>query len=226
MEIVHGLIEERSEKIFVLTGSSARKLRRAGVNLLGGRAGRLSLHPYMAAELGDAFSLEKALKHGLLPVVIGASDPNFQMQAYCGLYLKEEIQAEGFVRNVGNFSRFLEVMSFSHGVVLNLSNVSRECAVKRATLEGYLSILEDLMLGGDCRFFPDAQIGNLRAIPNFIFLIQAFTVRTDHKAHWTSSWKLRALLSRDLSLKILRLGVIIVKEITHFIIGKQGRRWK
>ncbi|MEI8285647.1 MAG: AAA family ATPase, partial [bacterium] len=75
LEVVHGLIEEKSGKVFVLTGSSARKLRRAGVNLLGGRAGRLSMHPYMAAELGESFSLEGALRHGLLPIVVGASDP-------------------------------------------------------------------------------------------------------------------------------------------------------
>jgi predicted AAA+ superfamily ATPase len=135
LEVVHCLIEERCGKVFVLTGSSARKLRRAGVNLLGGRAGRLSLHPYMAAELGEAFSFEGALRHGLLPVVVGAEDPDFQLRSYCGLYLKEEVQAEGLVRNIGAFARFMEVMSFSHGGVLNLANAARECAVKRSTLE-------------------------------------------------------------------------------------------
>lgn len=169
LEVVHGLIEEKSGKVFVLTGSSARKLRRAGVNLLGGRAGRLSMHPFMAAELGGDFSLEKALRHGLLPVVVGASDPDFQMRAYCGLYLKEEVQAEGFVRNIGNFARFLEVMSFSHGGVLNLSNVSRECAVKRATLEGYLSILEDLMLGWRLPVFTRRANRELASHPKFYF---------------------------------------------------------
>jgi len=169
LEIVHGLIEDRCGKNFVLTGSSARKLRRAGVNLLGGRAGRLSLHPYMAAELGEAFSFEAALRCGLLPVVVGSDDPDFQLRAYCGLYLKEEVQAEGLVRNIGNFARFMEVMSFSHGGVLNLANVSRECAVKRSTLEGYLSILEDLLLAWRLPVFTRRAKRELASHPKFYF---------------------------------------------------------
>ena len=126
LEVVHGLIEEKVGRRFVLTGSSTRKLRRAGVNLLGGRAAHLSMHPFMAAELGDEFSLESALRHGMLPVVMGSQDRQAQIQAYCGVYLREEVQAEGLVRNVGNFARFLEAVSFSHGAVLNLANVARE----------------------------------------------------------------------------------------------------
>jgi predicted AAA+ superfamily ATPase len=169
LEVVHRLIEERCGKVFVLTGSSARKLRRAGVNLLGGRAGRLSLHPYMAAELGDTFSFEQALRCGLLPVVVGAEDPDFQLRAYCGLYFKEEVQAEGLVRNIGAFARFMEVMSFSHGSVLNLANAARECAVKRSTLEGYLSILEDLLLGWRLPVFTRRAKRELASHPKFYF---------------------------------------------------------
>ena len=169
LEVVHGLIEEMCGKVFVLNGLSARKLRRAGVNLLGGRAGRLSMHPYMAAELGEAFSFEGALRHGLLPVVVGAEDPDFQLRAYCGLYLKEEVQAEGLVRNIGAFARFMEVMSFSHGGVLNLANAARECAVKRSTLEGYLSILEDLLLGWRVPVFTRRAKRELASHPKFYF---------------------------------------------------------
>lgn len=169
LEVVHRLIEEKGGKVFVLTGSSARKLRRTGVNLLGGRAGRLSLHPYMAAELGEAFSFDEALRIGLLPVVVGAEDPDFQLRAYCGLYLKEEVQAEGLVRNIGAFARFMEVMSFSHGSVLNLANASRECAVKRSTLEGYLSILEDLLLGWRLPIFTRRAKRELASHPKFYF---------------------------------------------------------
>ena len=169
LEVVHGLIEERCGKVFVLNGLSARKLRRAGVNLLGGRAGRLSMHPYMAAELGEAFSFEGALRHGLLLVVVGAEDPDFQLRAYCGLYLKEEVQAEGLVRNIGAFARFMEVMSFSHGGVLNLANAARECAVKRSTLEGYLSILEDLLLGWRLPVFTRWAKRELASHPKFYF---------------------------------------------------------
>lgn len=169
LEVVHALIEERTGKDFVLTGSSARKLRRSGVNLLGGRAGRLSLHPFMAAELGEAFSFESALRHGMLPVVVDSPDPEFQLRAYGGLYLKEEVQAEGLVRNIGSFARFLEVMSYSHGAVLNLANVSRECAVKRPTLEGYLAVLEDLLLGWRLPVFTRRAKRELASHPKFYF---------------------------------------------------------
>lgn len=169
LEVVHGLIEEKEERRFVLTGSSARKLRRAGVNLLGGRAAHLSMHPFMAAELGGAFSLEGALRHGMLPVVMGSEDREAQIQAYSGIYLREEVQAEGLVRNVGSFARFLEAASFSHGAVLNLANVSRECQVKRATLEGYISILEDLLLAWRLPVFSRKANRELASHPKFYF---------------------------------------------------------
>lgn len=170
LEVVHGLIEERAGPVrFVLTGSSARKLRREGVNLLGGRAASHALHPYMAAELGGAFELESALRHGLLPVVLGSEAPEEQILAYNGVYLREEIQAEGLVRNVGGFARFMEALSFSHGSVLNLANVSRECQVSRATLEGYLSILEDLLLAWRVPVFTRRARRQLAGHPKFYF---------------------------------------------------------
>lgn len=169
LEVVHGLIEEKGPLRFVLTGSSARKLRRQGVNLLGGRAGHLTLHPYMAAELGERFDLEAALRLGLLPVVLGAEDPESHLRAYNGLYLREEILAEGLVRNMGSFARFMEALSFSHGSVLNLANVSRECQVSRATLDGYLAILEDLLLSWRVPIFTRRAKRGLAAHPKFYF---------------------------------------------------------
>ncbi len=169
LEVVHALIEKKSGQQFVLTGSSARKLRRAGVNLLGGRAVQRTLHPYMATELGKAFDLSKALHQGMLPVVWGARDPSATVQAYNGLYLREEVQMEGLVRDVGAFARFLEAMSFSHAAVLNLSNVSRECQVKRKTCEGYLEILEDLLLGFRLEVFSKKAQRELAAHPKFYF---------------------------------------------------------
>jgi len=147
LEVVHGLIERKKGQQFILTGSSARKLRRAGVNLLGGRALHQSMHPYMAVELGKQFDLAKAMRIGMLPLVWGSEEPSRTLAAYSGLYLREEVQQEGLVRDVGGFARFLEAMSFSHAAVLNLSNVARECQVKRKTCEGYLQILEDSLLG-------------------------------------------------------------------------------
>ena len=131
---------------FILTGSSPRKLKRAGVNLLAGRAMVRHLHPFMAAELGQQFSLVDSLRYGLIPLVVDSGDPAGSLQAYAGLYLEEEVKTENWVRNIGHFSRFLEVMSFSHGAILNLSNIARECEVSRKLIEGYLDVLQDLLL--------------------------------------------------------------------------------
>ena len=145
LTVVHALMEEPSPPRFILTGSSARKLRRGGVDLLGGRAARRTMHPFMAAELSD-FDLAQALRIGLLPLVMGATDPADILSAYASLYLEQEVQAEGLTRNVGNFTRFLEAVSFSHGAQLNVSAVARECEVERKVVAGYAGILEDLLL--------------------------------------------------------------------------------
>jgi len=169
LEVVHLLIERKTGHQFILTASSARKLRRHGVNLLGGRAAQLHLHPYMAAELGNRFELETALQQGMLPLVWSADDPQAILDAYSGLYLREEVQMEGLVRNVGSFGRFLEAMSFAHAAVLNLASVSRECQVSRKTAEGYLEILEDLLLGFRLDVFTKRAKRAVAAHPKFYF---------------------------------------------------------
>lgn len=145
LTVVHALLEEPSPPRFVLTGSSARKLRRGGVDLLGGRALHRTLHPFMAAELPD-FDLGRALQIGLLPLALAAPDPVDVLDAYVSLYLEQEVQAEGLTRNVGNFTRFLEAVTFSHGGLLNISAVARECEVGRKVVNAYVGILEDLLL--------------------------------------------------------------------------------
>jgi uncharacterized protein len=142
---VHRAIEERRLK-FALCGSSARKLRSTGVNLLAGRALERRMHPFLPEELGPDFDLERALAVGTLPVILGSSNPEEAIQAYVRLYLKQEIQAEALVRNLAGFARFLPVAGLMHGQVLNLSNVAREAGVARATAEGYLSVLEDTLI--------------------------------------------------------------------------------
>lgn len=169
LEVAHLLIEEKHDLQFVFTGSSARKLRRAGVNLLGGRASRKALHPFMASELGTGFQLEEALQLGMLPVVRAAKDPAEILRAYNGLYLREEVQLEGLVRSIGNFSRFLEAISFSHGAVLNLAGVARECQVNRKTVEGFLEILEDLLLAFRIPVFTRGAQRELAVHPKFYF---------------------------------------------------------
>lgn len=146
LDVVHRLIERKRGWRFILTGSSARKLRRGGVNLLGGRAARSEFFPYLAAELGNRFSLAEALHTGLVPGVLGAPNPAEALAAYCDLYIREEIQVERLVRNVADFARFLEAISFSHASQLNIANVARECGVERKTVAGFIGVLEDLLL--------------------------------------------------------------------------------
>jgi predicted AAA+ superfamily ATPase len=100
----------------------------------------------MAAELGAAFDMDRALRLGLLPLVWDAADPADTLAGYVGLYVREEVQAEALVRDLGGFQRFLEAISFSHAAPLNLAEVARECQVNRKTVEGYLAVLEDLLL--------------------------------------------------------------------------------
>jgi predicted AAA+ superfamily ATPase len=146
LSVAHQLIEEDGRRRFILTGSSSRKLKRSGVDLLGGRALHKTLHPFMAAELGDRFDMGSSLELGMIPLVLGAKEPRETLGAYVSLYVREEVQGEGLVRNVGNFARFLEAISLSQASQLNASAVGRECGVKRKTVEGYISILEDLLL--------------------------------------------------------------------------------
>lgn len=146
LTVVHQLMEEPRSPRFALTGSSARKLKRTGVDLLAGRAVVRVMHPFLAAELGTRFDLDAALAHGLLPLVWDAPDPADALSAYAGLYAQQEVQNEGMVRDIGAFHRFLEAISFSHAAVLNVTEVARECAVGRKTVEGFVEILEDLLL--------------------------------------------------------------------------------
>ncbi len=144
---VHDLIEKYKTHQFILTGSSARKLKRTGVNLLASRALLTHFHPFMASELEGAFDLNTTLKNGLIPLILSSPEPSKKMAAYISLYLKEEVQSEGLVRELGTFSRFLETISFSHGCILNVTNIARDCQVSRKIIENYISILEDLLLG-------------------------------------------------------------------------------
>jgi predicted AAA+ superfamily ATPase len=167
--VVHSLREKNRSLRFVLTGSSARKLKRTAVDLLAGRALVRALHPFMASELGDRFRIDSALTIGTLPVVLGSDDPAGALRAYHSLYLKEEVQQEGLVRSIGGFARFLEAISFSHGAILNISNVARECEIERKSVEGYVGILEDLLLGFRVPVFTRRAKRFVAAHPKFFF---------------------------------------------------------
>lgn len=142
---VHALIE-RKKIHFLLTGSSARKLRRGGINLLGGRARVRYLHPLTASELGDQFDLIRALNRGLLPSIYFSGEPTADLEAYAGVYLQEEIVAEGATRNVPAFSRFLRMAALCNGKIINFTNLASDAQVARTTLYEYFGILKDTLI--------------------------------------------------------------------------------
>ena len=165
---VHRLIEKYKYK-FVLTGSSARKIRKKGVNLLGGRALRYSMHQLTALELGRDFDLDHSLAYGQLPCVYTEQNPKGYLESYVKTYLQEEVQQEGLTRNLGAFSRFLEAASFSQASVLNISSVARDCSVERKVVENYFMILEDLLIAYKVPVFAKRAKRRLIAHPKFYF---------------------------------------------------------
>lgn len=169
LDVVHQQMEDHPQHTFILTGSSARKLKRAGVDLLAGRAAVTTMHPFMAAELGPAFKMEDALDTGLVPVVVAAPDRRAALGAYLGLYLEQEVKAEALVRDVGGFARFLEAISFSHAALLNITAVARECQVNRNTAQGYVDVLEDLLLAFRLPVFARRAKRHLVQHPKFYF---------------------------------------------------------
>ena len=145
LDEVHWLIENRGLS-FILCGSSARKLKRGGVNLLGGRAWRYEMHPLVSIEVGD-LDLLRALNRGLVPAHY--LDPGYRrsLEAYVVDYLKEEVFDEGLTRNVAAFSRFFEAVGYSHGDLTNYANIARDCGVDAKTVKEYYQILVDTLLG-------------------------------------------------------------------------------
>lgn len=145
---VHRLLELHQCR-FILTGSSARKLRRGGTNLLAGRAVVRELFPFVYAEIPDRFDLEEILRFGTLPAVFEQSpgDKVDILNAYANTYLREEIQQEGIVRNLGGFSRFLDLAAAQNGELVNFSAFGRECGLPTRTVQSYFEILEDTLIG-------------------------------------------------------------------------------
>jgi predicted AAA+ superfamily ATPase len=142
---VHRLIETHRTR-FLLTGSSARKLRRGGINLLGGRARTKYLHPLTYKELNEQFDLLTAIERGLIPSIYFSDDPRADLEAYAGSYLQQEIFAEGATRNIPAFSRFLRVAAFCNATLVNFTNVANDAQVARTTVYEYFEILKDTLL--------------------------------------------------------------------------------
>jgi predicted AAA+ superfamily ATPase len=167
LDEVHWLISNR-ELRFILCGSSARKLKRSGVNLLGGRALRNVLFPLVSAEIPE-FDLNRAINNGMLPRHYQATRPEKRLQAYIGDYLQEEIHAEALTRNLATFGRFLEVSALSSGEMLNYTNIASECGVSSPTVKEYFTILEDTMIGYMVPSFRKTIKRRLFQAPKFYF---------------------------------------------------------
>lgn len=143
---VHRLIELHGIR-FLLTGSSGRKLRRGGTNLLGGRARVHRLNPFVSAELGERYDLGRAVNNGLIPSIYFSNSPDADLDAYAGAYLREEIAAEAVTRNVPAFSRFLSVAAAFNGQIINFTRIANDSQVPRTTVMEYFEILKDTLIG-------------------------------------------------------------------------------
>lgn len=164
---VHRLISEKG-LLFILCGSSARKLKRKGYNTLGGRAFPTFLFPFVSAELAD-FDIDKAVNCGMLPPHYLAQNPWRKLSAYIDVYLKEEIKEEALVRNLGAFQRFLEVAALTDGEMVNYNNIAQDCGVSAATVASYFDILEDTLVGYRLPAFTRVMKRRLVQAPRFYY---------------------------------------------------------
>ncbi len=148
LDEVQNLIDAKNIH-FLLTGSSARKLRRQGVNLLGGRARMMQFHPFTVGELGDKYDLLRFANYGMIPSIYFSDDGESDLNAYVGLYLQEEIANEGLARNLPSFARFLEVASLCHGEQIDYTSVSNDAQVPRTTIHEYFKVLKDTLVANE-----------------------------------------------------------------------------
>ena len=168
LDEVHWLIENTAT-CFALCGSSARKVKRGAANLLGGRAIRYELFGLTAHEIGREFDLVRMLNHGYLPRIYTSERPARLLGAYIADYLKEEIAAEGLVRSLPAFSRFLDVAALSDADLVNFSNIARDCGVSSHTVSSYFEILEDTLLGRWLPAYTKLPKRRVIAAPKFYF---------------------------------------------------------
>ena len=168
LDEVHWLMENRGLH-FALCGSSARKVRRGAANLLGGRALRYEMHGLTAGELGGAFDLTRMLNHGYLPRMYQSTRPARLLDSYIADYLKEEVAAEGLVRNLPAFAGFLEAAALCDGKLVNFSNIANDCAVSSHTARAYFGILEDSLLGRWLPAYRKRRKRRLIQAPKFYF---------------------------------------------------------
>jgi predicted AAA+ superfamily ATPase len=167
LDEVHWLMTNRDIR-FILCGSSARKLKRSGANLLGGRAIRKVLHPLVSAEIPD-FDLDKAVNQGMLPRHYLIDNPQKRLQAYIGDYLQQEIIAEALVRNLDSFTRFLEVAALSDSEMVNYTRIASDCGVSSKTVKEYYTILEETLVGMFMPAYSKVIKRKVQVAPKFYF---------------------------------------------------------
>ena len=169
LDQVHRLIVKRNLR-FILCGSSARKLKRQGVNTLGGRALPVFLYPFVSAELPD-FDLQKAINQGMLPrhYLSDSSTAWKRLQAYISVYLKEEIRAEALVRNLQGFNRFMEVAALTDGEMVNYTNIASDCGIDTKTVKEYFTILQDTLIGHIIPAYTTVVKRKIRQAPKFYY---------------------------------------------------------
>ncbi|MBI2090069.1 MAG: ATP-binding protein [Deltaproteobacteria bacterium] len=168
LDEVHWLHERQAVR-FALCGSSARKVKRGQANLLGGRAVRYELHGLTAREIGKEFNLNRMLNHGYLPTIYLSDRPRPLLEGYVGDYLKEEVAAEGLVRNLPVYSEFLNMAALSDTELVNFSTIARDCGVSSHTIKGYFQILEDTLLGRWLPAYTKRPKRRVIAAPKFYF---------------------------------------------------------
>lgn len=165
---VHRAIESEHRR-FILTGSSARNLRKKGVNLLAGRALQKKIYPLTAKEQQDSFDLNTTLRFGELPAVKSHTMPKEYLASYVTTYLREEVLQEGLTRNIQVFHRFLEAASFSHGSQIEYASIARDIGIDNKTVSAYFDILEDLLIGNRLPVFSKRAKRKLSQAPKFYF---------------------------------------------------------
>ena len=167
LDEVHYLIQRQGIR-FILSGSSARKLKRPGTNLLGGRAAIVQMYPLVSAEIHD-FDLLRAVNNGMIPRHYMVDNPWERLRGYVGTYLSEEIQAEALLRNLNSFTHFLEVAALSDGEMVVYSNIAQDCGLDARTVKSYFSILEDTLIGYMLPGFTKTAKRRTIAAPKFYF---------------------------------------------------------
>lgn len=176
---VHRLISEKGI-IFILCGSSARKLRRKGYNTLGGRAYPEYFYPLVSAEIPD-FDIDRAVNQGMMPTHYLSKNPSRLLSAYVDVYLKEEIKEEALVRNLGAFQRFLEVAALCDGEMVNYNNVAQDCGVSAMTVKSYFEILQDSLVGYMIPAYTKVMKRRLVQTPRFYYFDVGVTNHLLHR---------------------------------------------